>query len=208
MIDVSIVVATCGTPQWQRMGDMAAVGASATGAKVIRVHSDNGTVSGARNAGLEQVTTEYVVFLDADDNIRPDYFDGVEPNADVIATSIEYLGMSFPIMPDVWAHEYYPHLKHEGHCHADCLVDGNYIHVGAIARASAVRAVGGFKEYPVYEDWALWLAIYKNGGTFDSHEQSVYVANARFNDNHRNRSIPLADRNVVHEQIVSDLVAQ
>lgn len=205
-IDVSVVVATHGSDEWRDMGNAAAENAALTGAKIIRVHLDKGTVASARNAGLELVDTEYVVFLDADDDLDPDYFERALPTADVLVTPIKYPSSWRASIPMVWQHQYTPALEHDGECTAECLVDGNYIHVGAICRADAVRAVGGFKEFPVYEDWALFLAMQQNGATFGVSHNSVYLASTRANYQHRNNSMPVAERNVVHEQIVKELI--
>lgn len=206
MIDVSVVVATCGSDVWREMGDQAAAGATNTGAKIVRLHLPDATVAEARNKGLELVDTEYVTFLDADDGLDPRYFIGVEPTADVMATLIKYPQHSEAMMPRVWQHENYAWKMHRGYCVGDCLLDGNWIHVGAICRTAAVRAVGGFREYPVYEDWALFLAMQQNGATFGHSFGSIYYAAIRDHGMHRNGSMPLEERNKVHEIIFNDLV--
>ena len=205
-IDVSVVIATHGSDEWLEMGDQAAKNAALTGAKVIRVHLKSGSVAKARNAGLKQVTTEYVVFLDADDDLDVDYFERALPTADVLVTPIRYPSSYSATIPKVWRHQYDPAFEHDGICNAECLIDGNYIHVGAICRTAAVRAVGGFKEFPVYEDWALFLAMQQNGATFGISHNSVYLASTRANYQHRNNSIPLIERNVIHQQIITELV--
>lgn len=206
MIDVTIVVATCGDETWLNMGNEAAVNAESLGVKVLRVHIPAATVSQARNAGLWQVKTEYVIFLDADDQLDIDYFENVDLKADVTATAIQYSPAIGPQIPRVWLHEHQGYKPHDGPCAGQCLVDGNYIHIGAFIRVSAARAVGGFREYPVYEDWALYLAMQQNGATFDTHYSSVYHASVRQNDNHRNKAIPLNERNLIHEMVVRDLI--
>lgn len=205
-IDVTVVVATCGSRQWQVMGDEAILSAHDTGAKTVRIHLDQGTVSEARNAGLAEVTTEYVVFLDADDALEPDYFERVQPTADILATQIKYRQHIRPTMPRVWAHDFDPMKRHEGCCTASCLVDGNWVHIGAIIRTEAIRSVGGFQEYPVYEDWALFLALQQAGYTFGVAMNSVYLAAVRSNTAHRNSSLPILERNKIHERIYKDLV--
>ncbi len=78
MIDVTVVVATCGTERWKRMGDEALYSVP-EGAKMMRVHLPDGTVAEARNSGLAGVFTEYVVFLDADDDLEPRLRLGLHP---------------------------------------------------------------------------------------------------------------------------------
>lgn len=41
--------------------------------RIIVIHQDNGGVSKARNVGLQAVTADWVLFVDADDMIAPDY---------------------------------------------------------------------------------------------------------------------------------------
>lgn len=41
--------------------------------RITVIHQDNGGVSKARNVGLQAVTAEWVLFVDADDTIAPDY---------------------------------------------------------------------------------------------------------------------------------------
>lgn len=206
MKDITVVVPTCGSDEWLHMGNQAAENAEKLGIKVLRVHIPAGTVSQARNAGLYQVKTKYVVFLDADDDLAPQYFDDLNLTADVTATAIQYNEQVGVQIPRVWLHENQGYKPHDGACIGDCLPDGNYIHIGAFINVGAARAVGGFREYPVYEDWALYLAMQQNGATFDTHYSSVYLANTRQNENHRNKAIPLHERNLIHEGILRDLI--
>lgn len=206
MKDVTVVVPTCGGDEWLHMGNQAAENVEKMGIKVLRVHIPLGTVSQARNAGLYQVKTKYVVFLDADDDLDSRYFDNVVLTADVTATAIQYSDLIGPQIPRVWLHEHQGYKPHDGECTGECLPDGNYIHIGAFINVKAALAVGGFRDYPVYEDWALYLAMQQNGATFDTHYSSVYLANTRENVNHRNKAIPLEQRNLIHEGIVRDLI--
>jgi len=208
MIDVTVVIATCGSDEWVAMGDAAAESAKKTGAKVVRLHSPYASVSEARNKALQLVTTEYVVFLDADDSLDARYFTGVKPKHDVTATLIKYPYHETALMPAVWQHENYEWKRHDGMCGAECLIDGNWVHIGAICRTEAVKAVGGFKEYLVYEDWALFLSMQQNGATFGYSLGSIYLAATRENKNHRNHSIPLEQRNAIHEIIVRELIKE
>ena len=46
---------------------------AAQDSRVLVIHQENGGVSCARNAGLDGATGKYVVFVDADDYVEPDY---------------------------------------------------------------------------------------------------------------------------------------
>ena len=41
-------------------------------ARIRVIHKPNGGLSSARNAGLDEATGEYVMFLDSDDTLHPD----------------------------------------------------------------------------------------------------------------------------------------
>lgn len=109
-----------------------------------------------RNRLLEQVATEWVVFLDDDDLLLPNYVDAVTPHlaaADVVYTGWHLTGGGdgpFPIPFD-----------------PDRLADGdNFIPVTACARTAMVRAVGGFPTDVREEDHALWRAMLAVGARF------------------------------------------
>jgi glycosyltransferase involved in cell wall biosynthesis len=204
-MNVSVVIATCGSEEWKTMGDMAMTDLPMD-VTVIRVHEPNGTVSSARNAGIAKVTTDYVCVLDADDTIAADYFD-FTPEADITATAISYRNRTLAMISKVWQHERGRRKEHAGDCIGECLLDGNYIHIGSIMKTSVAQAVA-FREYPVYEDYAYWLEQYLAGATFARREESVYMAEVRLNRNHRNHSMPIQERNLVHIQIYEDLTGK
>jgi hypothetical protein len=45
--------------------------------------------------------------------------------------------------------------------------DGNWLVIGCVARTDLLREVGGFRDFPVYEDWDLWLRCWLAGATFE-----------------------------------------
>jgi cellulose synthase/poly-beta-1,6-N-acetylglucosamine synthase-like glycosyltransferase len=106
-----------------------------------------------RNRMLEQVVTEWTVFLDDDDLLFPNYVDAVRPHladADVVYTAWQLSGAVDP-MP----HPFDP----------DLLRQHNIIPVTACARTEALRAVGGFGEEKL-EDHGLWLRMLDAGYRF------------------------------------------
>ena len=71
-MDVTICVATFGDPTWQTLARTRAVpSAEAQGVPVVHVHGR--TLHAARNAAVEQAQTEWVIHLDADDELTAGY---------------------------------------------------------------------------------------------------------------------------------------
>lgn len=119
----------------------------------LDVHGEGPAV--VRNRLLEQVATEWVVFLDDDDLLLPHYVTTVGPyldGADVVYTDWFLTGAVDP----------QPHPRFD----ADLLRRRNFIPVTACVRVAALRAVGGFPVDARLEDHALWLALLAAGYRF------------------------------------------
>lgn len=63
------------------------------------IHQENAGPGIARNSGIVQATGEYIVFIDSDDVIRPDYFEKLsKETADVIFIDIDQVDEDFHIL--------------------------------------------------------------------------------------------------------------
>lgn len=197
MSGCTVVVATFGGATWRNLAYTRAIpSARAQGVAVVYAHGS--TLAQARNAGLARVETEWVVHLDADDELEDGYVDRLLAGggADVRAPSVRYVRGAharWPAMPRVAGH------MHE--CVGDCLPHGNWLVVGAMARAGLLRRVGGWEDFPWSEDWAMWLRCYRAGASFSAVPEAVYRAHSR--PGSRNRSLSAVGRNRVHHQILA-----
>ena len=171
---ITVAIASYGDSMiWLPQAERARASAESQ-APVVQVHLPLGTLAEARNECLNKVETEFVVFLDADDQLAPDYIEQMEKGtADVRGPMVNFMqGISrIAWQPRVAGH------KHD--CVADCLPHGNWLVIGSCARTDLLRQVGGFEEFPVYEDWALWLRCWKAGATFEFMPEAVYLAEWR-----------------------------
>jgi Glycosyl transferase family group 2 len=193
-VDVTVAVGTYGTSGWIQLARTRAVpSAKAQGVPVVHVHSV--ALHDARNLALSKVETEWVIHLDADDELEPGYIDAMAAGtADVRAPSVRYVQRNYaqpPAMPNVAGHSH--------QCVADCLTQGNWLVVGAMVRADLVRQVGGWRDFSWSEDWDVWLRCHLAGATFEPIPQAIYRAHVRRNS--RNRGQRHAARLAAHRAI-------
>jgi glycosyltransferase involved in cell wall biosynthesis len=117
----------------------------------------NAGVAAARNAGIAASDTPYLIFLDADDRLRPNALDVLRAPLDADAT----LGFTYGITRffGLWEGEmtmppYDPYK----------LLYRHTIGTTCLMRRELVTAVGGFDlEFHGYEDWEFWLHALDEG---------------------------------------------
>lgn len=194
-MDVTVVIGTFGDDRWRRLAEGRALPSVPDNVPVVLSHAQ--TLHEARNMGLSKVTSEFVCHLDADDELTPNYFQHMATaDGDVRAPAVQYIRHGIeqaPAIPQVWAH------NHE--CNAECLPNGNWIVVGAVARTQLLRDIGGWTPEPIYEDWALWLRCHLAGAAFSRVPDAVYRAHVRADS--RNRGAGRHFKNDWHHTIAA-----
>jgi len=193
-VDVTIGVATFGGEEWVRLAHERAIpSAEAQGVPVIHRHA--ATLADARNAVLADVETEFVIHLDADDELEPGYVEALASGtADLRAPAVRYVTAHRERAP------YVPRVAGHAHaCTAACLPDGNWLVIGSAVRAQMLRDVGGWRQFAWSEDWDAWIRCWQAGATIEAIPEAVYRAYVRLDS--RNRGPDRAFRNTVHQQI-------
>lgn len=166
---VTICIATFGDEHWKRLAwNHAAPSAFDQGVGVVLVHGDS--LAGARNAAAKIASTEWLIFLDADDQLAPGYVDAMaQANGDLRA----------------------PALFEDG-CRVDLtrrnIEDLNPCVVGTAVRKDLLAECGGWPDFPIYEDWALWLRASRRGAKIEHVPDAHYLARTR--PGSRNTSLP------------------
>jgi GT2 family glycosyltransferase len=124
-------------------------------------HSDG--ISIGRNRAASKLDTDWLIFLDADDELDPLYIEKMlEGEGDIRQPS------TLGFYPDGHEDEY-PVLIPEKN-----LLDGNYIVIGAMCRRDIFKKVQGFRELSLYEDWDLWLRMQEVGATIGKCPEAIY----------------------------------
>lgn len=118
-----------------------------------------------RNELIEQADTEWIAFLDDDDELYPFHLRQCMDFADALGADVVYPGY------DVEGGEDLVNLFGQ-RFNPDWLRVTNFIPVTVVARTELVRAAGGFQPHPDIngdpcEDWGLWLAMLDLGARFE-----------------------------------------
>jgi glycosyltransferase involved in cell wall biosynthesis len=198
-MDITICIASFGHPKWKELVRRRALpSVKQFDVPVVVYHGTS--LHEARNTCLERTQTEWVCFLDADDELEPGFIKAMETgSADVRAPSVRYVrpgAMNGQArVPKVWNHSH--------NCVAECLPKGNWLVVGSLVRTELVRTVGGWKDWPVYEDWDLWLRCHLAGASFEAIPSAVYRAWAM--PKSRNQSLNVQERDKVHYKIIASV---
>lgn len=123
------------------------------------IDQSNKGLAGARNAGIMNARGDYILPLDADDWIEPDYLEKTVPLAmtrtvGVVATDFTTFGED-----NQYIHTVQPTLAQE--------MCANYIPVCSLIKKAAILETGGYNQRcEKYEDWNMWIDLMKRGWHF------------------------------------------
>ena len=195
-MDVTIAVPTFGDVSWMNLARERAIpSGEAQGVPVIHRHARD--LAQARNHVLALVETEWVIHLDADDELEPGYVEAMSRGtADVRGPIARYVDGH---RERIWQPRVFGH-SHD--CTGECLRDGNWLLIGSAVRTEMLRAIGGWRDFPWSEDWSTWLRCWKAGATFELIPDAVYRAHVRHDS--RNRGASEEEKFAAHNAILRD----
>ena len=116
------------------------------------------------------VTTDWVAFLDSDDELKPNHLRACARHATLTGADVMY----------PWFDGYDPMGMFGVPFDPELLRRRNYIPVTVLARTAMVKAVGGFADHPdehgdPCEDWGLWLKLLDLGAKFSHLPQRTWI---------------------------------
>lgn len=164
METVSVIIATFGDRiQWNARAKRAlqsVLDQTKQPDELIRIHGHD--LCRARNSAAMAASSTWLCFLDADDELGIEYLEGMICGA---AGDLRYPMVKTDSMEE-------PNDLFTG----KSLLEGNYMAIGTLVKRKRFLDVGGFPQYPAYEDWALWLRCMALGDRARLVPQSVYIA--------------------------------
>lgn len=201
-MNVSVLIATYGDPSWQKIAERAYLSAFGQGAHdIVLHHDDDGTIASSRNGSAAAASGDWLLFLDADDELASGYIE---------AMSVAY---HKNLMDDDAL--YTPAVRHvkKGRPAAPFFFDrgislrqDNWLVVGTLVHKDLFFEVGGFGEYPHgFEDFSLWSKCFRAGATVIKVPDAVYVYHHNPQSKHkqgwRNRKWQVE----THQRVVREL---
>lgn len=176
-MNVSICIATYGNREWEVMAEERALpSAVAQGdVEILMGHQLDGTIASARNGLAERATSDWLCFLDADDELGDGYVQAMR-------RKMEHDALLMPAVSYVYGRKRRSSVMSDIR---DLTVD-NFLVIGTLVERSLFFSVGGFSDYPHgFEDWSLWAKCWKAGAQIVQVPKAVYIAHVNPHSKHR-----------------------
>lgn len=154
--------------------------------RVLKYHQPFGTRASSLNQGAAQVEGDWLIFLDADDELAPGYIGAMRraleqhPDGDqtLFTPAVQQIRKGRPGAPFFFAES--------------DLTETNWLVIGTMISKRLFNEIGGFHEHPHgLEDWNLFARAVRAGATIVKVPDAVYVAHvnnqSKHNELRRNR---------------------
>lgn len=160
-MDATIIIGIFGDAKyWLNRAEQGSIAsAERQGRRVIVSYSD--TLAKARNLGAAKADTEWLIFLDADDELKLGYVDALMAGSgDLRAPAVQWIKNGVPSEPET--------------LHTRDIETMNPCVIGTAIRKDMFDDCGGFQEWEAWEDYALFLKAFRRGAEIVHHPQAIY----------------------------------
>lgn len=156
---VSVIVASYGDKtHWDALADRALQSIKTQIRPPEEIHRIHGnTLHEARNEGARRAGTDWLCFLDCDDELEPEYLYAMMEGGSPLELRYPRVRHISPYLIDITL------APEPVHLHARPIERGNYMVVGTLVRRDLFWCAEGFRDIPAYEDWDLWIRCWMLG---------------------------------------------
>jgi glycosyltransferase involved in cell wall biosynthesis len=171
-----VLIGSFGSQDWRDLACSRALPSAAAQTDRIRIfHDPEGTVASVRNELARQSSADYLCFLDADDQLAPGFLAAM----DEAARTGAWAGGKTLFTPRV-SYVSTGGREEEPKFWPECsLTTGNWLVIGTLVPRRLFLDVGGFEEWAIYEDWALWGRCWKAGAEIVQVPDAIYLAHRK-----------------------------
>ena len=162
----------------------------------MHVHADY--LHEARNLAANQCKGDWIVFLDADDELDSRYLESMTEKIDSLDSDLWLVQPATLGIVD-GREDPYPVVIPSKRS----ITDGNWMVIGTMVAKSVFTSVGGFAYFEMYEDWDLWIRCMKFGCKTTVCKNAIYKVHVR-NDsrNNQSRNIQVSTYNQIRNQYI------
>jgi glycosyltransferase involved in cell wall biosynthesis len=153
-------------------------------ARITYIYQNNSGVSVARNSGIKHSKGEYILPLDADDIIAPEYLSKAVSILNIRA-DIKLVYCDAELFGDKNGPWHLPDFSFEN------LLKGNMIFCSALFRKSDFVQTNGYNSAMRYrwEDWDFWISFLKDGGKVHKIPEVLFFYRIKENSRERNINV-------------------
>lgn len=201
MTTISILITTYDDPAWEEMAWTRAHPSAALQEpeEIIIRHYRDLSIGPARNATAKEATGDFLIHLDADDELHPNYLAAMRT---ALNTNNDSLALFQPAVQYTRKNRVQPpQLFPPG----DLRVD-NFLVVGTMVSRNLFNQVGGFEDYPHgFEDWSLWAKCWKAGASVVQVPEAIYIAHINPYSKHRQLWRNRREQVATHLRVAAEL---
>lgn len=193
-LTISVLIATYGDESWAdlaRTRALSSVGKQTMQPEeVLVLHDANGSLASVRNELALRATGDLLIFVDADDELRPGYVQAMSNarDGDILQPAVQFITPGQPHKP--------PKLFDP-----ISLSRGNYLVISCAMSRGLFWEAGGFDpQWEAFEDWSLFRRMVYLGARIVGVPRAVYVAHW----NHAGRNNTVRDAQGLMARIGAD----
>jgi len=192
---IDVAVGTFGSEDWEKKNAALCEQMSTLNSvnRVISVHSTS--LAKARNSAARMSNADYIIFLDADDFLDDSYVEVMTRAASKAERPTIFKPMTRGFYESGDSDPEAIFIPNRD------MFTSNSCVIGSMVSRLDFLSVGGFKEYPILEDWELFLNLICNADCkIRPVRNAVYCINVRSGSRNTDQSL--------HGKIYSDIVNQ